>query len=72
MRKKPGFRLYVDFYELNKIMISDNFPTELIDDNIDRLQGKKYFTILDLKDGFYHVKMHEALTRFTSFVTPLG
>lgn len=49
-----------------------NFPTELIDDNIDRLQGKVYFSILDLKDGFHHVKMHESSVKYTSFVTPLG
>jgi len=56
-RKKDGnYRLCVDYRELNKITIRDNFPTELIDDNIDRLQDKRYFTILDLKDGFHHVK----------------
>ncbi|XP_018377468.1 PREDICTED: LOW QUALITY PROTEIN: uncharacterized protein K02A2.6-like [Trachymyrmex cornetzi] len=73
VRKKTGdLRLCIDYRELNKITIRDNFPTELIDDNIDRLKGKKYFSILDLKDGFHHVKMHEASIKFTSFVTPLG
>lgn len=50
----------------------DNFPTELIDDNIDRLRNKKFFSILDLKDGFHHVRMHSASIKYTSFVTPLG
>jgi len=73
VRKKTGdLRLCVDFRELNKITVRDNFPTELIDDNIDRLRNKKYFTVLDLKDGFHHVKMHEASIKFTSFVTPIG
>jgi len=60
--------------ELNKITICDNFPTELIDNNIDRLKDKIYFTILDLKNGFYHVKMYEASIskKFRSFITPLG
>jgi len=58
--------------ELNKITIRDNFPAELIDDNIDHLKGKKYFTILILKNGFYHIKMYEASIKVTSFVTPLG
>ncbi|XP_011859979.1 PREDICTED: uncharacterized protein LOC105557370 [Vollenhovia emeryi] len=71
-KKDGGHRLCVDYRELNKITIRDNFPTELIDDNIDRLRGKKYFTVLDLKDGFHHVRMHEASTKYTSFVTPLG
>ena len=73
IKKKTGDpRLCIDFRELNKIMIRDNFPTELIDDNIDQLKNKKYFSILDLKDGFHYVKMHEASIKFTSFVTPLG
>lgn len=61
-----------DYRELNKITIRDNFPTELIDSNIDRLRNKRYFTILDLKDGFHHIKMHESSIKFTSFITPLS
>jgi len=57
---------------LNKITIRDKFPTELVDDNINCLQNKKYFSVLDLKNGFHHVKMHEESKKFTSFVTPLG
>jgi len=73
VRKKTGdLRLCIDFRELNKITIRDNFPTELVDDNIDRLQNKKYFSVLDLKDGFHHVEMHKESIKFTSFVTPLG
>lgn len=71
-KKKDGsIRLCVDYCELNKITIRDNFPTELIDNNIDRLRDKKYFTVLDLRDGFYHLKMHGSSINFTSFVTPL-
>lgn len=72
VRKKTGeLRLCIDFRELNKITIKD-FPTQLIDDNLDRSHNKRYFTILDFKDGFYHVKMAESSVKYTSFVTPLG
>lgn len=70
-KKDGGSRLCVDYRELNKITIRDNFPTELIEDNIDWLRDKKYFTLLDLKDEFRHLRMHEASIKFTSFVTPL-
>jgi len=73
VRKKTGkLRLCVDFREINKITVRDNFPTELIDDNIDHLKDKKYFSLLDLKDGFHHIKMSAASVKYTSFVTPLG
>lgn len=73
VRKKTGeLRLCVDFRELNKITVKDNFPTPLIDDHIDRLKDKKYFSSLDLKNGFYYVKMSECSIKYTLFVTPIG
>ena len=45
VRKKIGeLRFCVDFRELNKITIKDNFPTPLIDDHLDRLKGKTFFS----------------------------
>ena len=73
VRKKTGdIRLCVDYRELNKITVKDNFPAPLIDDQIDKLKNKKYFSHLDLKNGFHHVRMNEKSIPFTSFVTPLG
>ena len=73
LRKKAGeLRLCVDSRELNKITIEDYFPTPLIDDHLDRFKGKKYFSSLDLRNRFHHIKMSESLSKYTSFVTPLG
>jgi hypothetical protein len=73
VRKKTGdLRLCVDYRELNKITVKDNFPAPLIDDQIDKLKNKKYFSLLDLKNEFHHVKMNETSIPFISFVTPLG
>lgn len=72
-RKKNGeTRMCIDFRKLNKVTARDNFPIPLIEDQLDLLGGKKYFTTLDLKDGFFHIKMHEDSTKYTSFVTSLG
>ena len=39
--KKSGeSRLVIDYRELNKITIKDNYPCQLIDDNLDQLRGK--------------------------------
>jgi hypothetical protein len=73
VRKKDGsHRICVDFRELNKLMIKDHYPMPLIDDCLDRLQEKRYFTCLDLKNGFHHVKMEENSIKYTSFVTLMG
>lgn len=62
----------IDFRTLNAVTTRDNFPLPLIEDQLDLLEGKKYFTILDLKDGFFHIKMHKDSVKYTSFVIPLG
>ena len=73
IRKKNGdTRLCIDYRELNKITIKDNFPSPLIDDQIDSLKTKKYYSLIDLKNGFHHVRMSPSSIPYTSFVTPLG
>lgn len=64
-------RLCVDYRELNKYLIKDRYPLPLIDDNLDLLRGKKYFTCLDLKDGFHHIYVADDSVKYTSFTTPL-
>lgn len=62
----------IDYRILNKFLEADNYPLSLIEDQIDVLKGKKYFTLLDLKDRFYYINMAEDSIKFTSFVTPFG
>lgn len=37
-----------------------------------QLAGKKYFTVLDYKDGFYHIKLDNESSKLTTFSTPFG
>lgn len=72
-RKKNGdIRMCVDYRALNKVIARDNYPLPLIEDQLDRLRGKRFFSTLDLKDGFYHIAMAEESIKYTSFVTSLG
>lgn len=71
-KKNDKLRLCVDYREINKITIKDNFPTSLRDNHLDKLRDKKYFSNLDLRNGFYHIKMAETSIKYTSFITPLG
>ncbi|KAK9722218.1 Rab-GTPase-TBC domain [Popillia japonica] len=74
LKKKNGidYRLCVDFRELNKVTEKDRYPLPLIDDQLDLLRNKNYFTCLDLKNGFHHIKMAEESVKYTSFITQLG
>ena len=54
-------------------LIKDNYLLPLvIEDQLDVLNNKKYFTLLDLRDGFHHIHIAENSIKYMSFVTPLG
>lgn len=62
----------VDYRQLNKLTARDNYPLPLIEEQLDLLCNKSYFSCLDLKDGFHHVNMSAESIPLTSFVTPHG
>ncbi|GFW87820.1 hypothetical protein TNCV_1359241 [Trichonephila clavipes] len=73
LKKKDGTtRLCVDYRRLNRKLVKDRFPLPLIEDVLDRLQGAKVYTTLDLKNGFFHVDVNEDCKHLTSFVVPDG
>uniref|UniRef100_A0A0K8VRE6 RNA-directed DNA polymerase n=1 Tax=Bactrocera latifrons TaxID=174628 RepID=A0A0K8VRE6_BACLA len=62
-------RLCCDFRKLNEKITRDNFPIPLIDDVLEKLQGAKIFSTLNLANGFFHVPAEPNSKRYTSFVT---
>lgn len=71
-RKNGDTRLCIDYRNLNKVTARDNFPLPLIEDCLEILEGKQYFTTIDLKNGFHQIKMAPDSIKYTSFVTPNG
>jgi len=58
VRKKDGAcKLCKDYRRLNRKIVKDCYPLPLIDDQLDCLQGAKIFTVLDLRNGFFHVEV---------------
>ncbi|XP_049288982.1 uncharacterized protein LOC125766930 [Anopheles funestus] len=72
-KKKDGsLRVCVDYRELNQKIKKDCFPMRNMEDQIDKLQGAKVFTTLDLKNSFFHVPIEKSSQKYTSFVTHTG
>lgn len=60
VKKKDGAtRVCVDYRLLNKKIVKDEFPLPIISDLIDKLKDAKLFSVLDLKNGFFHLKISE-------------
>lgn len=73
VRKKNGdYRLCVDYRKLNSVTIKDKYPLPIIEDQVEKLAGKRFFSSLDLSQGFYQIPMSRESIPRTGFVTPEG
>ena len=73
MLKEDGsIRLAIDYRKVNNATLPDPYPLPRIDDIIDRLAKNKYFSKIDLENGYYQVKMHKDSIKFTTFISQFG
>jgi hypothetical protein len=64
----------IDFRALNAITVTEQFPLPRIDDIVivDGVGHSQYFSKIDLKSGYWQVRLDEASIPFTAFSTPTG
>ena len=70
-KKDGGLRFCRDLRKLNKQAIKDAYSLPQIDETLDSLQGSQWFSSLDLKSGYWQVKMDEESKRLTAFTVGL-
>ncbi|XP_041963296.1 uncharacterized protein LOC121720890 [Alosa sapidissima] len=72
-RKKNGkIRMCIDYRTLNARTIPDQYTVPRIDDALDSLSGSRWFTVIDLRSGYYQIKMAGVDQEKTAFICPLG
>ena len=61
VKKKDGsMKLCVDYWALNEVTIKNKYPLPRIDDLFDQLKGAKYFSKIDLRSGYFQLKIRES------------
>lgn len=73
VRKKSGkVRMCVDYRTLNLRTVPDQYTVPRIEDALHSMSGSKWFTVLDLRSGYYQIPMNESDKEKTAFICPLG
>ena len=71
-KKNGEVRSCVDYRRLNWLKKKDVYPLPRIDDSLDQLTGSSYFSIIDLKSGYWQVQMDQEDCEKAAFCTPDG
>lgn len=69
---EKSLRICIDPSELNEYIQDEQAYIPTFEEFSSNMAGMKYFSVLDLKDGFWHVKLAEESKNLCTFATPFG
>jgi hypothetical protein len=71
-KKDDTLRLCIDYRQLNKMTIKNNYLLPRIDDLFDQLRGATIFSKIDLRFGYHQVSIKDEEIHKTTFRTRYG
>ena len=73
INKKDGKkRMVIDYRKLNDITVKNSYPLPRIDELIQKWKGCLFFSALDIRAGYYNVRIKEGDEWKTAFITNRG
>ncbi|GJV20834.1 putative reverse transcriptase domain-containing protein [Tanacetum coccineum] len=73
VKKKDGsFRMCIDYHELNKLTVKNQYPLPRIDNLFYQLQGSRVYSKIELRFGYHQLIVREEDIPTTSFRTRFG
>ena len=72
-KKDWSLRFCIDLRKLNNWSVKDAFSLPHIDETLNSVHGSQWFSLVNLKSGYWQVEMDEEIKPLTAFtVVPLG
>lgn len=71
-KKYNSTRVNVDYRQLNRKIIKDEYPLPVIENLIDKLRDSKAFSVIALKNGVFLLKVSKESIHYTFIVTHHG
>ena len=71
-KKKGTIRVCIDFRELNRACLKDNFPTPYIDKIIDNYSRSVVFSFMDVFFGYIQIEILPSYYHKMTFIFPWG
>ena len=62
----------IDYRQINKVTIKNKYPLPRIEDLFDQLRGASVFSKIDLRSGYYQLRVKEVDVPKTAFRTRYG
>ncbi|XP_013381256.1 uncharacterized protein LOC106152279 [Lingula anatina] len=73
IRKRDGsVRWCIDYRALNNVTVKDTYPLPLMEDCLDTLSGKTWFSKLDANSAYWQIKVKKEDRKKTAFITKYG
>ena len=73
VKKKDGtLRMCIDYQQINKVTVKNKYPLPRIEDLFYQLKGAGVFSKIDLRSGYYQLRVKEGDVSKTAFRTRYG
>ncbi|GJY34329.1 putative reverse transcriptase domain-containing protein [Tanacetum coccineum] len=70
--KDGSFRMCIDYRELNRLTMKNQYPLPRINDLFDQLQGSRVYSNIDPRSGYHQLRVREEDIPKTAFRTRYG
>ena len=71
-KKNGKLRICLDPKDLNRAIQREKYQLPTVEDIATNLHGAEVFTVMDVRNGFWHVSLNEESSYLTTFQTPFG